>query len=127
MRNLNTLNKYRHTEGEKQFYGISGNHENGMFIIPHPFKQANAQPLCVIASIGMGWEHVSVSLPTRCPTWEEMDFIKRMFFKPNEVVMQLHVADSSHINNHPNCLHMWRPVEGEIPLPPDFTVGVRDH
>lgn len=34
----------------------------------------------VIASDQMGWEHVSVSLPVRCPTWEEMCFIKSLFW-----------------------------------------------
>lgn len=37
------------------------------------------QSLAVIASIEDGWEHVSVSLGHRCPTWYEMCFVKKSF------------------------------------------------
>lgn len=76
----------------------------GFFKIKHGAVRLN----CQVAS-GMGWDHVSVSLPFRCPTWEEMDFVKDLFFNPDEVVMQLHVAKTDHINRHPYCLHLWRP------------------
>lgn len=65
--------------------------------------------LRVIVSAGQGWDHVSVSLPNRCPTWEEMDFVKNLFFKEDEVAMQLHVNGKTKINLHPYCLHLWRP------------------
>lgn len=65
--------------------------------------------LRVIASAGQGWDHVSVSLPNRCPTWEEMDTVKNLFFKEDEVVMQLHVNGKAKVNLHPYCLHLWRP------------------
>lgn len=63
----------------------------------------------VIASAGQGWDHVSVSLPNRCPTWEEMDTIKNLFFKEDEVAMQLHINGKTKVNLHPYCLHLWRP------------------
>jgi hypothetical protein len=69
------------------------------------------------------WEHVSVSLPNRCPTWKEMDWVKDVFWRDDEVVMQLHVAKSDHINRHPYCLHLWRPITAAIPLPPKGAVG----
>lgn len=74
----------------------------------------------VVASNGDGWDHISVSTEGRCPTWEEMDRIKRMFFKPDEVAMQLHVAVKDHISCHPYTLHLWRPhgTKRAIPLPP---------
>ncbi len=82
--------------------------------------------LRVIASDGMEpevpWEHVSVSLPNRCPNWPEMCFIKDLFFAPDEVVMQLHPAKSEYVNNHNYCLHLWRPINAEIPLPPVIAV-----
>lgn len=65
--------------------------------------------LRVFASDGMGWDHVSVSLRTRCPTWDEMEMVKRLFFKPDETAMQLHVPESDHINDFEFCLHLWRP------------------
>lgn len=62
-----------------------------------------------IASCGQGWDHVSVSLFNRCPTWAEMDQVKRLFFEDEEVAMQLHVNGKSKINLHPFVLHLWRP------------------
>jgi len=66
------------------------------------------------------WEHVSVSHPRRCPTWDEMHKIKQLFWTDEEVVMQLHPPQSCYVNLHPFCLHMWRPVKAEIPLPPSI-------
>lgn len=120
MRNLNELNEYRAVEVEKELTnGRTGDHENGCFIIPCPLT---GKKLKVIASIGMGWEHVSVSLNVRIPKWNEMEYIKRKFFKENETVMQLHVPSSDHINIHPNCLHLWKPIGVEIPRPPGLMV-----
>ena len=41
----------------------------------------------------------------------------------DEVVMQLHPAKKDYINNHPCCLHLWKPEKEEIPLPPLFMIG----
>jgi hypothetical protein len=77
----------------------------------------------VLASDGGFWDHVSVSIKNRCPTWEEMEFVKRLFFEPPETAMQLHVPSDDHVNYHPNCLHLWRPQRAEIPRPPSAMVG----
>lgn len=79
----------------------------------------------VIASNGMGWEHVSISLKNRCPNWREMCFVKDFFWDPHEVVMQLHPAKSEYVNMHPNCLHLWRPIGIDIPTPPSILVGFK--
>ena len=71
-----------------------------------------------IASWGGGWEHVSVCPENRCPDWDEMCKIKDMFWDDDEVVMQLHPAKSNYVNLMPNCLHLWRPIGQEIPVPP---------
>lgn len=68
------------------------------------------------------WEHVSVSLEDRTPTWAEMCRAKDLFWLPTETVIQLHVPDADHINYHPFTLHLWRPIEVEIPLPPPIMV-----
>ena len=60
------------------------------------------------ASEGAGWEHVSVSLPDRCPTWEEMSFIKNLFWDEEDFVIQIHPAGSDYVDLHPYCLHLWR-------------------
>lgn len=79
----------------------------------------------VIASAGGGWDHVSASFPDRTPTWEEMDRVYKLFFKPQETAMQLHVPDTDHVNHHAFCLHLWRPFSGlkAIPRPPSWMVG----
>lgn len=92
---------------------------NGAFLL-----EGRKRALMIIASDGGGWEHVSVSLPDRCPTWDEMCAVKALFWDPDDCVMQLHPPASRHVNNHPNCLHLWRPVGIEIPQPPSIMVGL---
>jgi len=76
----------------------------------------------IIASEGE-WEHVSVSLPCRTPNWAEMCFVKNLFWEDEEAVMQLHPPKSDYVNCHPNCLHLWRPIFTDIPLPDSILVG----
>lgn len=87
---------------------------NGAFEIP----TVGDTVLHVIASDQDGWDHVSVSLPDRCPTWTEMDYIRTLFFRGDECVMQLHPPRAKLINDHRHCLHLWRPQTAEIPIPP---------
>jgi hypothetical protein len=70
-----------------------------------------------------GWEHVSVSCSKRIPNWLEMCFVKELFWQDEEAVMQLHPPKSEYVNHHPNCLHLWRPLNAAIPLPPSILVG----
>lgn len=79
--------------------------------------------LRIMASWAERWDHVSVSRRDRMPTWDEMEKVKREFFKDTETAMQLHVPPTHHINVHPNCLHLWRPHYVEIPRPPSWMVG----
>lgn len=99
--------------------GLPGDDRSGAFVIRH---HATDALLRVIASAYGDWDHVSVSLENRCPTWEEMDLIKRLFFYPTETVMQLHPPLSDHVNIHPHCLHLWRPQKQRIPMPPQAMV-----
>jgi hypothetical protein len=78
----------------------------------------------IIASFGDNWDHVSVSMRHRCPTWEEMCFIKDLFFYEDETVIQYHPHKKDYINNHPYCLHMWKPQKEEIPVPKRYMIGV---
>lgn len=107
--------------GSDESYGC-----NGAFFIPNPLRRkANDPPLKVIASDGEGWEHVSVSLPDRCPTWAEMCFIKDTFWTREDCVIQFHPPESDYVNNHPFCLHLWRPTVAALPRPPSLLVGIR--
>lgn len=121
MRDLNELNRFR--LDAKSALGWNGDATCGMFEL---FSPVDLKDLRVIASSEGGWDHVSVSRADRCPSWEEMEHVKRKFFKDDEVAMQLHVPTKEHVNCHPNCLHLWRPntpSEGVIPRPPAWMVG----
>ena len=125
---------------EARWEGPAGS-MNGFFGV----KRGSAN-LRIMVSEGGGWDHVSVSLATRCPTWEKMCWVKDLFFEPHEAVMQLHPAKSEYVNYHEFCLHLWRPQSkdeiervrgdwgdewpyddlpspGSIPLPPKEFVG----
>ena len=111
------------TEWAKAQLGVYNDRNNAVMVIPYPNQNAPATVLRVIAASGGGWDHVSVSLPDRCPTWNEMDFIKRLLFHPHEVCVQYHVAVDDHINLHPYTLHIWRKHgRAKIPLPPKTMV-----
>jgi hypothetical protein len=114
----------RITSGRMGSTSASGN--NGCFHLPSPKK--HGRWLMIIASDGMGWEHVSVHISegtqTRTPTWDEMCIVKDLFWDAEDVVLQYHPKKSEYINNHPHTLHLWRPVGAEVPTPPSILVGV---
>lgn len=89
----------------------------GRFFFLGPFGGI-LQVIVSSASEEYAWDHVSVSMPNRCPNWPEMSWIKSLFFDDEETVMQLHPPKSQYVNNHPYCLHLWRPIKENIPLPP---------
>ncbi len=109
----------------------------GAFQIPHPDKKerdTRRTYFNIIASDGIfennGWDHVSIHVRyrkdgkpmMRCPTWAEMCAIKDAFFEEDEVVMQLHPAKADYIDVHPCVLHLWRPLNLQIPTPPKIFV-----
>ena len=70
-----------------------------------------------------GWEHVLVSAEHRCPTWDEMVFVKDLFWTEDEMCVQYHPPKSEYVNFYPHCLHIWRPINMTIPMPPVLLVG----
>jgi hypothetical protein len=105
---------------------------NGAFSIPYVsrnYKVAAKKKkpnLIVIASDQEGWEHVSISLKVRDPSWLQMCFIKEMFWDEYDCVVQYHPPKSDYVNHHPHCLHLWRPTEFDMPRPPSIFVGPKD-
>lgn len=96
----------------------------GAFYVESPCDKA--WMLKIVASgahkISEGWEHVSISHKERCPNWEEMCFVKDLFWDPEECVIQFHPPKSEYVNYHPYCLHLWKPPF-EVPLPPSILIG----
>ncbi len=97
-------------------YGTPGNEQNGCF----DFKDRG---LFVIISSGDGWEHVSVSRKSRMPTYDDMVWVSQTFWDKNDCLMQLRVPLKDHVNISNHCLHWWRPIDQEIPRPPNWMVG----
>jgi hypothetical protein len=78
---------------------------------------------CDVNPYGKGWEHVSVSCVDRCPTWAEMDKVKKLFWSDDETVVQFHPRENVKVNVHPYCLHLWKMADTEFVLPPSDLVG----
>ena len=92
------------------------------------FKKGSMKGMTVIWSYGGGWEHISIDGKKRMPEWEEMCFLKDMFFNDDECVVQYHPPKSEYVNNLKYCLHLWKPIEeyaGVLPMPPSILVGIK--
>lgn len=94
---------------------------NGHFVITLEGMRLNIVSSNSRDWIADGWEHVSVSTTERCPTWDEMQFVKRLFFTDEETVIQFHPPEARLVNDHPYCLHMWRSPK-KIELPPEVLI-----
>jgi hypothetical protein len=109
-------NKFRMRDGRLGSDDSYGN--NGAFLIP-----MTGGKLWTIAGESAGWEHVSVTrADQKIPSWNEMCRIKDMFWDEEDCVVQFHPPRSCYVNVHPGCLHLWRPVDGAMPLPPTMSV-----
>src|SRR3990167_1899538 len=119
------LNKHRFRRGIYKTTDEDGT--MGKFIL----RMVPSRPPMVILSTGTQqtningklWEHVSVSMTNRTPTWEEMCFVKNLFWEDEETVVQFHPKKSEYRNLHPYCLHLWKRVGEEFELPPAIAVA----
>jgi hypothetical protein len=117
-----TLQANRIREG--QYGSDESYHLAGAFRLYHP--STHTQLLAMSSGTGPdceGWEHVSVSAKDRTPTWEEMAWVKDLFWDKHECAMQLHPPESEYVNFHEYTLHIWRPLKMTIPVPPAIFVG----
>lgn len=91
------------------------------------FQYSFGGPLFVmVVSDGRGWDHVSLHMETpdgpRTPTWSEMLFVKGLWFTDDEWVIQYMPPKSKNINVHEHTLHMWRPQDEAVRVPPEWMV-----
>ena len=113
--------RYRVTEGKLGSTKELGN--NGLFHVT-----VDSRLYKVIASQDEGWEHVSASPIValgriqKVPTWEVMCELKNRFWSKHDIVLQYHPAEKDYVNCHPFTLHLWRPMNQEIPTPPTWMV-----
>lgn len=63
-----------------------------------------------------GYEHVSVSPRKKynIPTWNDMAFLKDIFFYDEEEAYQIMPKKSEYVNISENCLHLWKPIGREL-------------
>lgn len=116
-------NQFRfHKEGSPFNSDPAVDKNNGFFVIPGPF----GRELVVIGSDGLGWEHVSVSMRKGIPSWDEMCFVKKLFWDEEDCVVQFHPPQSKYVNNQPNTLHLWRKIGSEFEVPDTLLVGLTD-
>lgn len=66
---------------------------------------------------GERWIHVSVALPRRLPSWEELTKIKNEFLGRDANAIQVLASDDTHVNIHYFCLHVWQPLQESSRLP----------
>lgn len=113
-------NQYRHRDPTSPLYSEDSDGNYGAFIIPW-----QSYEFLVIAAEGFGWEHVSVTplAQKRIPSWEVMCFIKGLFWDPEDCTVQYHPPKSVYVNQNEYCLHIWRKIGYEYPLPPTILVG----
>jgi|SRR6478735_8611915 len=115
-------NQFRITEGQLGSDNSIG--KQGAFSIP--YNDTSSPRFLVICADGMGWEHVSISAHNtneqRCPTWDEMCFIKNLFWDEEDCVIQFHPPKSEYVNRSIYVLHLWRESGKNLQTPPKFLV-----
>lgn len=114
------LNEHRERQGHYSSEDSDG--FNGLFRF-----MCQGRLIRCIASNGEGWEHVSVSVERehKPPPWSVMQAVKELFWGRDVWVCQFHPPASEYVNNHPGCLHLWRPTSQTLPTPPAILVGIR--
>jgi len=86
-----------------------------------------SQYFTAIFSWGKGWEHLSIVLlgNNGPPAWKDMCVFKNAFWGEDETCVQYHPAKKDYVNNHPDCLHIWKPTGRVVlPKPPTMLIGV---
>ncbi len=102
-----------------QFGSDSTYGKNGAFLL-----RIDGVRVQVVASDGLGWEHVSVSRKDKkLPNWNLMCKVKDIFWDDGDCVVQYHPPKEDYVNAHPGCLHLWRPTDEKMPRPDSYMVG----
>lgn len=56
-------------------------------------------------------ERAMMYFVNRCPTWPEMVALKNIFWKSNEICIQVHPNRENYVNRLPYALHLWKPKD----------------
>lgn len=87
---------------------------NGAFLVP-----LEGDFWHVMISDGMGWKHLSISnaQTKKLPSWSVMVRVKEAFFGDDEWACQFFPAKEDYVNDCEWCLHLWLPINSELPHP----------
>ena len=110
---IDRAEKYRITYLDDKHYGTRRGSPFGAF-------QVKGLRI-IVAPLDMEWEHVSVSRKHRVPNWQEMCFVKDLFWDKEETVIQFHPKLEKYVDTCGTCLHLWRHKKGHD-LPPTWLV-----
>jgi hypothetical protein len=111
------IEAFRVKEGDTKQEGM-----NGTFHIP--LRDKLTMECIAHDGEGTGWEHVAVSAHylvargkrknaksvPRTPNREELETVKRHFWRHDEEVFQLYPPDNLWPDNDPKVVHLWRPT-----------------
>ena len=105
---------------------VSINEQDGF--LAYWFDLITQKGYSIVMSWGGGWEHLSVNplKNDKTPSWEQMCKFKNMFFNEDETCVEYHPAKKDYVNNMPHCLHIWRPLNEKLPIPPSIFVGIKN-
>jgi hypothetical protein len=114
---LSRANRWRIRNG--QFASTDQDGFNGHFLVP-----LNGELWHVIIADGMGFRHLSISNAQRkmLPDWKIMCRVKEAFWADSAWCVQYMPAKDDYINDHPFTLHIWEPIDQELPKPPIILV-----
>lgn len=120
--NLDHLEKHRVTTGH---FASNPGDPFGAFLIP-----GRGGKLRVIFGDGnlTGWEHASAcflkpsgyrgKVRAVPPSWDQMAMVKDLFWKRDECCVQYHPPEEDYVNHCEGALHIWRPTNQQVPMPP---------
>lgn len=69
---------------------------------------------------GRRWAHVSLSRPSRLPSWEDVREVKNAFIGRDRRALQVLPPEAEYVNIHAHCLHLWHCLDDDGL--PDFRV-----
>lgn len=71
---------------------------------------------------GRRWLHASLSARTIDDAYDKLALLKRVWIGEGRTALQVFPPKAKHVNVHPNCLHLWACLDGDVT--PDFSRGL---
>jgi hypothetical protein len=72
---------------------------------------------------GVAYIHSSVSRAKEMPSYADLCELKEAIFGPHRYAAMVMPPKTFHVNIHPNCLHLWGPLDPRQWPMPEFGLG----